>query len=319
MKFVTYFASSGDISQFSEKFLLLRYFAEGVERSGDMVIQHLGSDYIESDVALIQGWCTDPKHLSVNNQVRRSVIEQQLARNRYVISADSNLFLYAVGKQNSPHHYLRYSFNGIFANTGIYCDLNPDPDRWKKIQTDLKIQVKPYRTSGSHILILLQRDGGWSMKNQPVLTWLTNTLDQIRRHSDRPIIIRPHPGDKRIKTHLNQSFFQKNFINPSAIKISENTDLISDLKNSWVVVNHNSSAVVGAAIEGYPVFVTDPDASQCADIANKKFSKIENPVLPDRQSWLERISQFHWNFSELQSGECWRHMRRFIDPAVLKN
>ena len=88
--------------------------------------------------------------------------------------------------------------------------------------------------------------------------------------------------------------------------------LEQDLKNCWAVVNYNSSPAVGAAIEGYPVFITDPNRSQCREIANVDLSKIENPNLPDRLSWLQRISMFHWNFEDLRSGRCWSHMRQYV-------
>jgi len=77
-------------------------------------------------------------------------------------------------------------------------------------------------------------------------------------------------------------------------------------------VNYNSSPVVGAAIEGIPIFVMDALNSQCKDIANTDLSRIENPQMPDRLRWIERLSMFHWNFDELTSGECWAHMRKFI-------
>jgi len=70
--------------------------------------------------------------------------------------------------------------------------------------------------------------------------------------------------------------------------------------------------VVGAAIEGIPIFVMDSINSQCAEIANTDLSKIETPTMLDRQSWVERLGMFHWNFQELTSGECWQHIRKFI-------
>ena len=78
------------------------------------------------------------------------------------------------------------------------------------------------------------------------------------------------------------------------------------------MVNHKSSPTVGAAIEGYPIFVTDPTRSQCAEIANTDLAQIENPNLPDRQTWAERLAMFHWNFAEIESGECWTHMRKYV-------
>lgn len=143
------------------------------------------------------------------------------------------------------------------------------------------------------------------MGNYDVIAWAHNTITELRKHSNRPIVIRAHPGDKAARVYVNS-------ITGPGVTISRNVDLADDLKNCWAVVNHNSSPAVGAAIEGYPIFVTDTTRSQCREIANTDLSKIETPTLFDRQPWVERISMFHWNFDELKSGECWQHMRRYI-------
>jgi hypothetical protein len=71
---------------------------------------------------------------------------------------------------------------------------------------------------------------------------------------------------------------------------------------------------VASIIEGVPAFLTDPqpDNSQSYGVANTDLSRIENPDLPDRQRWIERISMCHWNFEELQSGEAWQYFRKYI-------
>lgn len=278
-----------------EKPAILNNFAQGVRTAGDDAIDVRDFRTVSADVGVIQGWITQPNrpHLLL----RQSVI----ASSPYTVSADSNLFLYK--DSSNPGNYLRYSFNGVFPNTGIYCDDRPDPDRWQQISRDLGIAVRDYRTNGSHILVCLQRNGGWSMGSQDVVDWCKQTITQIRQYSNRPIIVRAHPGDKNARQYLeNQGWAVSNDGRP----------LTEDLKNCWAVVNHNSSAVVGAAIEGYPIFVTDPARSQCRDIANTDLSLIENPQLPDRQAWLNRISMFHWKFDELRSGACWHHMRQYV-------
>lgn len=286
-----------------EKINLLKFFSQGVTAVGDTAVDIQNNNYYPADVGVIQGWIsqtTGRPHLALRNQV----IQEQLRSNKYVVAVDSNLFLYA--NTENPMHYLRYSFNGVFPNTGIYCDTNIDPSRWKKICKNLNIALKDYRTSGEHILFCLQRDSGWSMGNMPVHELANNTITQIQKYTDRPIVVRAHPGDKNSGNYLNRIAFS------SRVTLSTNQSLVDDLQNCWAAINHNSSPVVGAAIEGVPVFVTDPDRSQCKDIANTDLSQIENPCMPDRQSWVERLSMFHWNFSELVSGQCWSHMRQFI-------
>jgi hypothetical protein len=245
---------------------------------------------------------------SPHTQLRTNVIRR--ITNRYSVGVDSNLFLYAT--PNNPQHYLRYSFNDVFPTYGIYCDTDVDPTRWNKLSSNLGIQLKDYRTTGDHILLLLQRNGGWSMGGYDVQDWAISTIDAIRQFTDRPIVIRPHPGDKAARTYLNPNSHHCKIKFSKRVRLSTNPNLVDDLRNCWAAVNYNSSPVVGAAIEGYPIFVSDPLNSQCAEIANTDFSQIENPQLPNRQPWVERLAMFHWNFDELRSGECWQHMKKFI-------
>lgn len=294
-----------------EKVDLLKFFSNGVNVVGDQNIDIHDFGYRETDVAVIQGWVSENPKTTNHQRLRDTVIKEQLRRGKYVVGVDSNLFLYA--NTNNPMHYLRYSFNGIFPNTGIYCDTEIDPIRWQKISNNLGISLKDYREKGKHILLCLQRNGGWSMGNFDVQDWAISTITTLRQFTDRPIVIRGHPGDKAAKQYLDPKNSQcriKNFENVSFSDF-KNT-LTNDLHKCWAVVNHNSSPVVGAAIEGYPIFVTDPVKSQSAEIANIDLSQIENPILHDRQRWVERLSMFHWNFNELRSGECWSHMKKFI-------
>jgi hypothetical protein len=283
-----------------EKPLILTNFAQGVRQTGDQVIDVRDHQCRPADVGVIQGWTheigTRP-HLKLRGDVIRS--------HHKTVAVDSNLFLYK--DKTNPGNYLRYSFNGIFPTTGIYCDDRVDSARWQQIQRDLKLTVKDYRSRGSHVLLCLQRNGGWSMSGLDVVAWTRDTIRTIQQHSNRPIVIRAHPGDKNSTEYLMQL---KNM--PGVSISSPGRTMEQDLVNCWAVVNYNSSSVVGAAIEGYPVFVTDPTRSQCRDIANTDLSQIETPVLYDRLPWLERISMFHWNFQELASGACWRHMRRYV-------
>jgi hypothetical protein len=37
-------------------------------------------------------------------------------------------------------------------------------------------------------------------------------------------------------------------------------------------------------------------------------------VMPDREAWVRRISQFHWSHEDLRSGACWSHMKQWAKP-----
>ena len=295
-----------------EKPQILRNFAEGVRRIGDMALEHELLSYVPSDVGVIQGWTHEDGKTAPHLTLRQLVIQNQRSINKKILTADSNLFLYK--DKSNAHHYLRYSYNGIFPNTGIYCDNIINPDRWKKISSTTGMSLKSIRDNGKHILLCLQRNGGWSMNGFDVQDWAINTVNTIRQFSDRPIIIRSHPGDAKAQIYLDPLNPQYKLKHLKNIIISKDgKDLIHDLNNAWAVVVHNSSPAVAAGIEGYPIFLTDPDRSQAAEIANTDLKLIETPNTEfDRQRWVERLSMFHWNFEELKSGECWSHMRNYI-------
>ena len=301
---VAYFGGIPPNNTNQEKPLILTNFCQGVTASGDAAILHKGTDAIPCDVALIQGFVHEHGKDSPHLRLRKAAIDLQKTNNKRSLIVDSNLFLYS-NKEN-PMHYLRYSFDGVFPTTGFYFDKDIDPVRWQKISRDLNLNLKPWRSSGNHILLCLQRNGGWSMGGISSIDWMNNTINDIRKYSNRPIVVRAHPGDKKIKSILK--------INHKNVSLSIKENLVDDLRGAWATVVYNSSPSVASIIEGVPAFLTDstPQHSQSFDVANTDISNIENPILPDRQAWVEKLSMCHWKFDELKSGEAWQFFKKYI-------
>jgi len=297
----------------TDKLDTLRYFAQGVNAVGDQGIIESNMNYQPSEVAVILGWVHEHGKTAAHLQFRQQILDGQRAAGGRTVIADSNLFLYK-NKQN-PGYWLRYSYDGIFANTGEYCDHAPNPSRWARIQEHYHLQLQPWRQSGNHILLCLQRDGGWSMAGWDVVDWAIKNIVEIRKYSDRPIRIRPHPGDKRASKYCDRILKLCQGRRLTQIELSQPaSSLMQDFANCWAVVNHNSSPGVAAAIEGIPVFLTDPERSQARDVATLSLNRMENPFMPDREAWIQRISQFHWSHQELQTGKCWAHMKKWAKP-----
>lgn len=305
MKVVAYLAGVPPSRKNSHKAQLLADFITGVNASGDQGIAHTGNDVLPCDVAVIQGWINnqvDTPHL----RLRQAAIAEQRKNNNRLLAIDSNLFNFV--NKDHPSQYHRYSFDGVFPNTGNYFWDNPDPARWKQISQDLNLSLAPWRTHGDHILICTQRNGGWSMKGSNVVDWLEQTVSKIRKHSGRPIVVRPHPGDKQAANYLGYK--------TNRWRLSTNRHILDDFKNAWAVVCYNSTPSVAAAISGVPVFVTDPvpQTSQAFDVAYTDLSEIEllNVFNQDRQSWVEKLAMCHWNKQELLSGAAWQHIKKFV-------
>ena len=308
VKVVSYYNVVPAISKSQEKFDILTKFIQGVNAAGDTGVLHQSNTLVNADVGVIQGWQHERGKNAPHLRLRQSVIDR--SANKHVCTADANLFLYA-NKSNTPHHYLRYSFDGVFRNTGIYFDKDVDPARWQQISNDCNIKIEPPKKDGVHILICAQRDKGWAMGALDLDKWISNTCMEIRKYSNRPIVIRLHPGDRQTQNRIPQ-IQHRIKTTLLGVTISRNADIHEDLKNCHAVVNHNSSSIVGPIIKGYSAFITDAVTSQCAEVAHTNFSLIDAPIEFDRLSWLERISMFHWKFSELEDGTAWKHIRQYV-------
>lgn len=282
--------------------------------------------YEKSDLAVIHAYVnkriqdmTPEEVLRTINEIgkgdfvcfRRYVIEQQKMNNGHVLFSDSNFFKYKESINKGNNFYLRYSLNGVDPTSGYYFDDEVDPSRWRQISKDFGISLKPWRQNGNSILILMQRHNGWSMNDTSSIDWCINTIKEIRKYSDRNIIIRRHPRDK-VKEFLSKFNELPNC--DRNVHISFNKDILQDLSTAWCTVTYNSSPGIISAVEGVPTFVLDPipARSHAFQIANLDLSRIEDPLMPDRQAWIERISMSHYKVSDIQSGILKNKIERFI-------
>ena len=282
------------------KLAVLRRFGAGISKSTDQVEFVNGHDLIDCEVAVLLGFVHNDIS-SPHLQLRKKVLNNH----KNIIIIDSNLFQFA--NAGLANYYLRYSLNDVFPDTGFYFDNKISRDRWRSISQRLGIALRDYR-KGKHILICLQRVDGWSMDGTDVQNWLDRTVAEIRKHTDRPILVRKHPGDRR----------QQTIRIDNRCRISNSASILEDLDKAHATVTFNSSPGVASLIEGVPAFVTDPKfyRSQTYPICNTSLDKIENPEQFDRDAWIHRICQSHWNEDEIRSGDAWKFMRERL--GILK-
>lgn len=263
-------------------------------------------DWQPADLAVMQGWVHANSGNSPHLQFRKQIIEKQRTIGKHTLAIDSNLFLYKDPK--NKNQYLRFSLDDVFPTTGNYFTNKVNSARWQQIKSDTGVNLQPWRTAGDHILICLQRNGGWSMGELDVMAWCNKTIKKIKQHTDRPIIVRTHPGD----ANRAQQYIRR--LKDKSVSVSRNLDIINDLTNAWATVTYNSSPGIASAIEGVPVFVTDsnPKVSQAYDVANIDLSMIETPVMPERQQWIEKIAMCHFNFNDLRKGVAWDIIKEYL-------
>ena len=260
--------------------------------------------YHECDLAIIQGWFKENSN-APHNSLRKKIIEHQFKNNKHVLTIDGNIFHYM-----SQGKYFRYSINGIFANTGYYFDHKIDPQRWETISKDIGCKLVPWRHAGNHILLLAQKNSGWTMQEKSSLDWAIGVISEVKKYSDRKIVIRVHPTDISQKSKYQE--ISKLYTN---VEVSDKINIRDDLSDAWCSITHNSSPGAVSIIEGIPTFITDPmwERSPAAPVGNINIADIETPFMPDRQEWVERIAMSHFSIDDISSGLLWHRTLQYFD------
>jgi hypothetical protein len=295
---VVYLSSLPRIADRNRKVEVLQAFAEGARAQGARVLVQTELQVVDCRLAVILGW-VGTKIRGPHIQLRRDVIDHQHRTKQHVMPVDASCFKFV----DPESYFLRYSLDGVFYNTNNYANANSDNSKWQQIQTKLNLNLKPWRTQGTHVLVCLQRDGGWSMKGINMVEWTRQTVQRLRSITNRPIVIRPHPKHKINLSDLTRL--------PGVSESVAGSTLQQDLSNAWAAVFCNSSSSVAAVLAGIPVFADDDDCVAWA-VANKDLAHIESPAMLDRTQWLNDLSAAHWTDEESRNGAVYQRFLPFI-------
>lgn len=279
---VVYLSSLPRIADRNRKVEVLQAFAAGCNQLGLKTLLQDRTQVVPAKLGVILGW-VGQSIKGPHIQLRKDVINSQK-----VMSVDGSCFKFA----DPTSIFLRYSLDGVYYNTNEYANKNSGADKWNQIKQRLNLELAPWRSSGNHILVCGQRDGGWSMKGIDMNQWALETVQQIRKQTNRPIVVRAHP-----KNPINRALF-KNILN---LRFSQGSTLQQDLQNAWASVFFNSSSCVASVLAGVPVFASDPDCVAW-QVANQDLAQIEKPLTPAREQWLWDLSAAHWTDEESRAG-----------------
>lgn len=187
-----------------------------------------------------------------------------------------------------------------------YPNLIIQPNREKS----LGLRCKDWQQSGTHVLIATQRADSQQWQGQPAMNlWLQNTVTQLRKHTDRPIMVRPHPRYP-VTVPLGCAV-------SSPRKISntyDSFDFDTSIADAWAVINYNSAPGSQAVLSGVPAFVGAD--SLAAEVANHNIDAIEQPRRPNRDQWLTWLAHTEWTLSELSTGQP---IKRLLDHVGREN
>ena len=244
---------------------------------------------MESDAAII--WSVLWAGRMASNQ---AVYEHYRSQNKPVIVLE-------VGVLYRGHTW-KVAVNNI-TRAGYYGhEHNLDWDRPKKLGVSQAI------TFGDrpHVVIAAQHARSLQVAGIDMTEWCVGQIDQIKQHTDRPIVLRPHPRNR-----LNVNLL------PADIRVEQPQAVVNtydgfDMRfNCHAVINYNSGPGVQAAIAGCRPIV---NASSLAAPVGMSIADIEKPYDIKRDQWLVEICHTEYTLDELRTG-IW--LKR-IEPALTK-
>ena len=240
------------------------------------------------------GFSYDSHDLSADVAVIWSVVWAGRMRENHAVwqhfrSHDRPVIVLEVGMLERGQTWkLAVNGTGSYAYHGHGVDL----DRARK----LGVRYEPWRDTGDHIIVCVQRTDSLQWQGQPDITsWLISMRDRLRLYTQRPLRLRSHP---RQRVPMVPGF---DLDPPRPVPGTyDSFDLNHGLNHAWAVVNHNSGPGVQAVLQGIPAFV---DASSlAAPVANLDLANIESPARPDRGTWLIHLCHTEWRPEEIATG-----------------
>lgn len=178
-----------------------------------------------------------------------------------------------------------FGLNGLNGRANFGNENSP-ANRWETYFSDC---MKPWKSGGEYVLLLGQVLNDASLWGYGVPKY-EKLAKQIREHTDRPILFRPHPKATTLTFGLERS---------------THATLDEALAGAHCTVSVTSNSSVDSVLAGTPTIVLDK-GSMAWDVAGHDFSEIENPPRPYRMQWAYNIAYTQWTAEELAQGHAVR-------------
>jgi hypothetical protein len=216
----------------------------------------------------------------------KQVYERYRAENKPVIIADVGALYRGETWKIALNHINRLGYYGHTENL--------DMDRPRKLGISLAINL----SKNPAILVAAQHRFSLQLANQNHEEWIMDIIDEIRRVTDRPIVIRPHPRSPLMIGTLNNTITLE-----KPQKIADTYDSFDMHFDYHAVVNYCSGPGIQAAISGTrPIVGTYSLASP----VSVRIEDLDKPYDVDRDQWLVEICHTEYTVDEIKEGQ-WIH------------
>ena len=210
----------------------------------------------------------------VRGIAKKKVIHRCIEEERDFYYIDTGYF--GNGKHKKYH---RITKNALQYSAPLYQQCRDD----RFLKTGVTINR---HTQGRNILLCPPSQKALSYWGVDLAEWLEATIDEIKQHTDRPIVVR-----EKQSRHAR--------VNVDTMEMALSQDV-------HCLVTYNSIAAVEALIFGKPVFTMGPNAAQ--PLANTDLKKIATPYMPSIPEIRNLCCNLAYNQftpKEMQEGTAW--------------
>jgi len=231
-----------------------------------------------------------PKHipLAFRSLTKRKLIYALWDEGRDFYYIDTG-YIGNLGKRKDFHRVVK---NNVQHLTGVK---KMPRDRFETI-----CRMQPYmeykgkrQDTGEAILVVTPSGKPCQFYNVNRDKWLEETISEIKKHTNRPIVIRDKPD-------------RRNRVGDNSLAAQLQTD------NIHALVTYNSIAAVEAIHAGVPAFTLAPNAAQ--SLASQDLSTIEDPYYPAEEAveeFLCYLAYCQYTPEELADGTAWKLQQEY--------
>lgn len=146
-------------------------------------------------------------------------------------------------------------------------------------------KFRPWKKTGSKILIAAPDDKPCRFYGVDQSTWVKQTVDTIRRHTDRPVVVR-----QRAPTRIDRTTHD-------TLQQALDDDV-------FALVTFNSVAAVESVFHGIPAFTLAP-VNAASPVCLQDLSQIETPHYASEQqllAWASHLAYGQFHVREMNNG-----------------
>lgn len=289
-------------------------FIEGLRANGDEPVMNHSARFAEElpteQVAFIMGYGrrADGTKKHGMQAFRYNICQHQEARAAHTICFDGGFF-----KGVGNYEYYRVGLKSPLGN-GEFLNKNSPSDRWLDFQKQYDIAYNTWRTEADFILICTQPDNGYSMNLESTVDLVTTWVPEIRKLTDKKIVIKPHPNNMNQTREISglEKYIVDEVNRGNDIEMVDARSALADcLPGAQAMITWNSTVAVETVAYGIPTFSFDP-MCMAWDVTDHDITKLLAPTLFDREQWIADLHYASWNAKELATGELWARFKEHI-------